>query len=133
MVARTVRWHQLSDRHEPSAWLRDVVATITRRAATGSLRRCRHLTGPAGAVALWEPSRIVCDACFPILVDGSDADRTCDRCGAVVDRIHPFRLPVPTAVGLVVLCGGLCPDCLLREAPDGCPTCGIVLTEGTRR
>lgn len=119
---RTATWHALPAAHEPTVWLRDVVATLRRRVSTGHLTRCRHLTGPYGAVALWDPRRIVCADCFPLLTPGSALDRTCDRCGQVPDRIHPCRWPMITAAGIVEVFFGLCPGCVRREAP-GCTMC----------
>lgn len=100
--------------HEPSFWLRARLADLRTRHLTSQFKACPHLrVGVPAVVALWAPDRVVCvPRCARTLRLTGDADRTCDRCGTVADRVHPeIAAPSP---GLVVVFG-LCPACHRRE------------------
>lgn len=101
--------------HEPSVWLRDMMARIADDLATGQTGGCGH--PDAAILPLWAPNTALCPDCAR-----EDAHRIadapenwkCDRCGAVTDRCHPLIFPGPG----VLLCAGMCDDCLDREGLD---------------
>lgn len=100
--------------HEPSMWLRTRLVDLRTRLATGQLSTCPHLSaGDVGTIALWAPDRAVCTPCAKTeLALTGPADRTCDRCTHIVDRIHPeIVAPAPNVVVLI----GLCPPCHRKE------------------
>jgi hypothetical protein len=91
------------------------------------LYTCGHL-GPSdlGYYALWDADWIGCLACRRLkshhLTD--EQNRTCDRCGSVVDLIWPATLyPSELSEELGELCGlrqmvvqlGLCAECVAAE------------------
>ena len=101
---------------EPSAWVRDMLATLARR-ANGRMRTCPH----PGAVhrLAWYPSRLLCSGCFlerdPGLT-GSPERWRCDRCEAnTPDYCKPYLLPVVSKQGLLAAHFGLCRDCSKKE------------------
>jgi hypothetical protein len=106
---------QLDADHEPSAWLRGPLAALGDGLATGRVTRCAHLRRTPGAVAyhaLWAPDTLLCAFCAPTTALTGDADRTCDRCGRVAERIHPDLV---AAGPQVLVAFGLCRDCQGRE------------------
>jgi hypothetical protein len=104
---------RIHHRHEPSFWLRCRLADLDTRALSGRLGACPHANAaPFGILALWAPDTVWCASCSvtAVAVDG-DADRTCDRCGRVDDRITGL---VVTA-GRLLIAAGLCRPCRARE------------------
>lgn len=108
------RWIPLDEalRHEPSAWLRGVGDTLLRRARSGQLRTCGH--PHAALLCLWQPDRLRCGSCArrDCSLTG-EADRTCDRCGAV--DLEAFSGHVYLTVGVGLVCFGLCGACTEAE------------------
>lgn len=104
--------------HEPSFWLRARLADLGTRLLTGQLETCPSLRAHQDAfVALWASDwlacgRLECVHCTSRVRLTGDADRTCDRCSAVVDTIHP-TVVVGGANLLVTF--GLCGPCHRRE------------------
>lgn len=93
-------------------WLVDQVADLLRAVRDGTARTCRHVgigqsPRPMMAAA-WDPGRLTCFPCTDRLPPlSAEADATCDRCGRVVQPIHPGAM----RVGLILLTWGLCRRC----------------------
>src|SRR4051794_30690919 len=77
------------------------------RGRSGQIAGCGHLPpGTIAFAALWAPTRVVCAACMPALRLSGDADRTCDRCGAVGEPgVHPVMV---AATAWLLVSFGLC-------------------------
>ncbi|WP_138733083.1 hypothetical protein [Modestobacter excelsi] len=103
--------------HEPSLWLRETISDLRASIMAAAFRLCPHLRpGMVVVTALWAPGRMVCTACLPMLAVAGDEDRTCDRCGDIVEagQIHPGMTSLDPSGSLLVLLG-LCPTCSRRE------------------
>jgi hypothetical protein len=105
-------------RHESSFWLRGRLTDLGTRLRSGQMEICPNLRPQNDAVAvLWAPGWLSCGrrgcvrCASHVLVTG-DADRTCDRCGAVVDTIHP---EIVAAGSHLLVMFGLCAPCHRRE------------------
>jgi hypothetical protein len=113
MSAGGVTGLRASANHEPSWWLRRELAAIDRAAINGRLGSCRHARrSRVTVVALWDPGTLWCLPCgsSALTLDG-EADRQCDRCLEVVDRIT--AITVVSRNTMVMF--GLCPPCRIRE------------------
>ncbi len=89
------------------AYLVERLDELDRRAAAGTVRRCRHLRGSAApAVFLpWQPGRLRCGPCAAEAqgrLAGTVEDRRCDACGELVERLSTS---VVLARGLVIPVG----------------------------
>ncbi len=94
-------------------FLRDRLDELDRRAAAGTVRRCRHLrradAGPAVFLP-WEPGRLRCGPCALEAqgrLHGTVEDHRCDCCGQPVDRLSTS---VVLARGYVIPVG-ICASC----------------------
>ncbi|MGD8214041.1 hypothetical protein [Aestuariimicrobium sp. Y1814] len=88
--------------HEPSAWLRGMVADALRHAA--------HLAGLLGPDDV-----MVAPLTGRSTRSGSREDRCCDRCGTYVPEGPGFHLLVTQPTPWLLLCGGLCAACAALE------------------
>lgn len=101
-------------RHESSFWLRTRLTDLGARLLSGQLEVCSSLRPHDDAIApLWVPNWVACGRrgcpeCSSRVLLSGDADRTCDRCSAVVDKIRPEI--VAAGANLLVMYG-LCPRC----------------------
>ena len=99
----------------PSAWLSGRMDDITTRLASGAGPRCEHLRdGRARTVlaTLWSEA-LACAGCSQRLRPAGDAERTCDRCGALATPlVHPVLIQ-PTATWFIFC--GRCTGCRDRE------------------
>ncbi|WP_286960171.1 MULTISPECIES: hypothetical protein [Arsenicicoccus] len=98
--------------HEPSAWLRQQLATTRRGITTGTTSACHP--GRPLIVAAWDPNHAWCRHCATTAPPPPN-EHACDRCG----------LATPTTTGILAaatprltLAAGLCRRCLKREAPS---------------
>lgn len=99
--------------HEASWWLRTRLVDLDTRDRAAQIAHCEHLRGGGPSfAALWAPDRIVCVHCVPELRLTGDADRTCDRCGAIATGVHPV---VVAASETLLVSFGLCRFCFRRE------------------
>lgn len=104
--------YEVTDRHEPSAWLRDQINLITERHRTRMFGACPHYSDTVVSYTpLWDSECRMCRSCVMDLAPEGEADSTCDRCGSHVEVIYP----IITAAAFTVVIGGLCGDCLERE------------------
>ena len=101
--------------HEPSTWLRGRLVDLVTRWRAGQSLGCAHLPGAeAWLVALWDPARVACPACVPLVLASGEEDRTCDRCRIVHLDVRPLLVE---ALPGVLVTFGLCPSCFGREVP----------------
>jgi hypothetical protein len=76
------------DHHEPSLWLRNEIAALSKDWNAGLFTTCGHNYSRMVA-ALWKPHTIVCGFCTPtLLLNDTAEDWTCDRCRAIVPTIN---------------------------------------------
>lgn len=102
----------LLDPDAGSLWLRGRLADLQARWSSGQVYRCPHaLPGHPAAACLWAPNRLICTACAPELHLTGEAERTCDRCSAVVRKIQSELV----LIGTVCVIFGLCAACHARE------------------
>lgn len=104
-------------------WIRLGALSTIAALACGEATTCGHvhIDSPQPLYsAAWKPGVVTCSrlGCLLLLeVDGgpgSDADRTCDGCGAVVDRIHANEV----VVGGLAWRYGTCRSCRRDERLD---------------
>jgi hypothetical protein len=104
----------------PSAvppFLVDRLDELDRRAAAGTVRRCRHLRRSGGPAVLlpWEaPGRLHCGPCATEAqgrLSGTVEDHRCDCCGELVERLSTS---VVLARGVVIPVG-VCGPCRLSD------------------
>lgn len=100
--------------HEPSFWLRCKISSLLTRATSGELDTCPHPLNVPLIAPLWDTSAS-CARCAGRHRLVGAPDHTCDRCGAVVDRINGLLIAA-SPVLLVSL--GLCADCAVKEVGE---------------
>jgi hypothetical protein len=104
---------------EPSWWLRNLIAAGPRIFCPHiHLERGSVFTGPVITWTVWN-GRLGCLRCPLVLEEpGSEADRSCDRCGHICpDQDGQRILPTILVIGRLLVGLGLCPECARKEDP----------------
>lgn len=122
VVRRLAAHHGLTAITRPTrvGWVGDLVAGFLGRAAFGGGRTCGHLEQPRPVFgAAWLGDLLLCAPCAAVQLRlTGEPDRTCDRCGEVVDLIRPGTVQA----GPVIVFYGLCERChrivTLEQGPD---------------
>ena len=97
-------------------WVRLGLLTALVSWVFGEASTCAHRPDPMRpqpvVAAAWKPDLVVCGECTDLFVlpPGSDADRTCDGCGRVVEEIVPWAV----SHGAFTYLMGLCDGCTLQ-------------------